>query len=46
MLYDLGIEARDKCAELGLNFRRAEVINDDQAVMDALAGEALKLYGP
>ena len=45
VLYDLGIEARDKCAELGLNFRRAEVINDDPMVMDALAGEAAKLYG-
>ncbi|AIE84311.1 ferrochelatase [Fimbriimonas ginsengisoli] len=38
VLFDLGIEARDKSAELGLNFRRAATINDDPAVMDALAG--------
>ncbi len=44
VLYDLGIEARDRCAELGLNFRRAETINDDPFVMDALAGEAAKLF--
>jgi ferrochelatase len=37
VLYDLGIEARDKCAELGLEFRRAETINDDRSVMSALA---------
>lgn len=37
VLYDLGIEARDKCAELGLNFRRAEVLNEDEHVLDALA---------
>lgn len=45
VLYDLGVEARDKCAELELNFRRARTINDDPVVMDALAGlaaEALK----
>ncbi|HWD40824.1 MAG TPA: ferrochelatase [Fimbriimonas sp.] len=45
VLYDLGIEARDKCQELGLNFRRAETINNDLLVMDALAGEAAKLFG-
>lgn len=37
VLFDLGIEARDKCAELGLNFRRAATIGDDPKVMDALA---------
>lgn len=37
VLYDLGIETRDKCAELGLNFHRAEVLNADEKVMDALA---------
>jgi ferrochelatase len=36
VLFDLGIEARDKCAELGLNFRRAETINEDPVVMEAL----------
>jgi len=44
VLYDLGIEARDKCAELGLNFRRAEVINDDPKVMDALAQKAAEQF--
>lgn len=43
VLYDLGIEARDKCAELGLNFRRAECINDDPLVMDALAGQLAEM---
>lgn len=38
VLYDLGIEARDKAAEVGMNFRRAACINDDPAVMDALSG--------
>jgi len=38
VLYDLGIEARDACKELGLGFHRAECINDDAFVMDALAG--------
>jgi ferrochelatase len=45
VLYDLGIEAQEKCAELGLNFRRAAVINDDPNVMDALAEEASQLFG-
>lgn len=40
VLYDLGIEARDKCAELDLNFRRADTIGEDEAVMDGLAGLA------
>ena len=38
VLYDLGIETRDKCAELGINFRVARVLNEDVVVMDALAG--------
>jgi len=38
VLFDLGIEARDRCAELGLGFRRAATIGADPAVMDALAG--------
>ena len=38
VLYDLGIEAHDKCKELGLGFARAQCINDDANVMDALAG--------
>ena len=37
VLYDLGIEAKEKCKEMGLQFRRAECINDDPSVMNALA---------
>ncbi len=44
VLYDLGIEARDKCAELGLNFRRVDTINADLKIMDALAGLAADLF--
>ncbi|MBI1334695.1 MAG: ferrochelatase [Armatimonadetes bacterium] len=44
VLYDLGIEARDKCAEVGVNFRRAETLNADEKVMTGLAGLAAKLY--
>lgn len=43
VLYDLGVEARDKCAEHGLGFRRAECINDDSKVMDALAGRLVEI---
>jgi ferrochelatase len=45
VLYDLGIEARDKCAELGLNFRRAATVGDDPKVMDALAGLVAERVG-
>ena len=44
VLYDLGIEARDKCAELNLNFRRAETINEDAKIMDAVAGLVAELF--
>ncbi len=44
VLYDLGIEARDKCAELGLNFRRAETIGEDPKVMGALGRLAAGLF--
>ena len=44
VLFDLGIEARDKCAELDLNFRRAETINVDETIMDALAEVASKMF--
>jgi ferrochelatase len=43
-LYDLGIEAKEKCAELGLEFRCAECINADQSVMFGLAQVVAKLY--
>lgn len=38
VLYDLGIEAKQAAEQCGLTFRRAECINDDPAVMDAIAG--------
>jgi ferrochelatase len=38
VLFDLGIEARDRCAEHGIEFRRAPTIGADPKVMDALAG--------
>lgn len=37
VLYDLGIEARERCVELGIDFRRAETIGEDPKVMDGLA---------
>lgn len=36
VLYDLGIETRDHCEGLGLNYRRAETIGSDPKVMEAL----------
>lgn len=38
VLYDLGIETRDHCEKLGLNYRRAHAIGADSAVMNELAG--------
>ena len=37
VLYDLDVEARDRAATLGLAFARTAVVNDDAAVLDALA---------
>jgi ferrochelatase len=37
VLYDLDIEAAGVAAEVGLDFARTEVVNDDGAVMSALA---------
>jgi ferrochelatase len=37
VLYDLDIETRERCKELGLEFRLARVINADEKVMDGLA---------
>ena len=37
MLYDLDIQARDVAAEVGLEFARTRSLNDDRAVMAALA---------
>ena len=44
VLFDLSIEARDRCAEHGLEFRRAPTIGADPKVMDALAGLCADLY--
>lgn len=44
VLFDLGIEARDRCAEHGLEFRRAPTIGADPKVMDALAGLCAAKY--
>lgn len=44
VLYDLGIETREKCAELGLNFRLCEVLNVDIPCLDALAGRLSELF--
>lgn len=42
VLYDLGIEAKDKAASLGLNFRVCDVINADPVVMKALGRHAVQ----
>jgi len=44
VLYDLGIETRNHCEKLGLDFRVARVINADEVVMDALAEQLTPLY--
>jgi ferrochelatase len=44
VLYDLGIEARDKCQELGLNFRRAATVGIDPQVMAGLARTVKPLF--
>ena len=41
--YDLGIEAKEKCAERDLEFRLADCINADEPAMDAVAALALTL---
>jgi ferrochelatase len=43
VLYDLGIEAREKCEELGLKFRRTATIGEDATVMDGVARLAADL---
>jgi protoporphyrin/coproporphyrin ferrochelatase len=44
VLYDLGVEVRERCEELGVRFRRAETIGEDPAVMAGLARLAAELY--
>ena len=43
VLYDLDLEAAGVAAEVGLAFARTEVVNDDPAVMGALAGRLREL---
>ncbi len=45
VLYDLDIEARSRAADLGLAFARTAVVNDDEAVLGALADRVLDLAG-
>lgn len=42
VLYDLGIEAKEKAEGLGLHFRRCEVINADPQVLKALGRHAVE----
>lgn len=41
--FDLGIEARERCKELGLEYRLADCINADEAVFSGLARELMAL---
>ncbi|MBS1717573.1 MAG: ferrochelatase [Armatimonadetes bacterium] len=44
VLYDLGIETRDHCEQVGIkNYRRASTIGADPKVMDALAEQCMGL---
>jgi ferrochelatase len=45
VLYDLDIEAAGVAAEVGLAFARTDVVNDDPAVMSALADRVRALAG-
>ncbi len=45
VLYDLGIEARERAHELGLEFRLADTIGDDREVMNALSVLVAKEFG-
>lgn len=42
VLYDLDIEARARANRHGLQFDRTACVNDDQGVMDALAGRVIE----
>ena len=42
VLYDLDIEARQKCEELGLAYRRAPSLNDDPLMAEAVAQSVLE----
>lgn len=44
ILYDLDIEAAQRCKELGLAFRRTPMLNADDALVQAVAGEILSAW--
>lgn len=46
VLYDLDVQARDRAAQLGLAFARTAVVNDDPAVLGALATRVAAAAGP
>jgi ferrochelatase len=37
VLYDIDIEARQKARELGMEFQRTQMLNDDERLANALA---------
>ncbi|MEJ5253090.1 MAG: ferrochelatase [Armatimonadota bacterium] len=45
VLYDLDIEARQKCESLGLSYRRAPLLNDDHLLAEAVADVTLAVMG-
>ncbi|MDP8955023.1 MAG: ferrochelatase [Actinomycetota bacterium] len=45
VLYDLDVEARARAGEVGLAFARTAVVNDDPAVLGALAERVMTLAG-
>lgn len=45
VLYDLDIEARQKCERLGLRYRRADSLNDDPLLAQAVAEVVLAQIG-
>ncbi|MEB3323435.1 MAG: ferrochelatase, partial [Synechococcaceae cyanobacterium] len=46
VLYDLDIEAAGRAAQRGLQFDRTACVNDDAAVMAALARRVIEVAGP
>ncbi len=45
VLYDLDIEARQKCESLGLSYRRAPSLNDDPLLAEVVADVTLAMMG-
>ncbi len=44
VLYDIGVEAKQTCAQYGLKFRQTKTLNDDPVVMDSIALEVARMY--